>query len=222
MHKKIIIIIIAIILLFCAVLNSCQNSSLSQNQDPPTTTASPYEAQIKALEEQIVALRKNQTLSDAEIQAQIAELEALIEELRAKSTTTAAPQTTSVTTVPSPRSVFIYTLEGGKAIITGFTGEDEHIVIPAKIDGIEVYGIAANAFEDYRIKSVIISEGVEVIDWFAFYRCSDLESVTIPASVRRIGHSAFEGCATRFTIYCHDSSFAQSYAQSYGITYAII
>jgi hypothetical protein len=82
--------------------------------------------------------------------------------------------------------------------------------------------VSANAFEDYALKSVIISEGVEVIDWFAFYRCSSLESVTIPSSVRRIGHSAFEGCSTRFTVYCHDGSFAQSFAQSYGITYAII
>ena len=208
-------------LLLCAALNSCQNSS--QNPNPPSVTStSPYEAQIKELEEQILALRKNQTLSDAESQAQIAELEALIDQLRSESTRTTAQPTTQTPSTPSPRSVFIYTLEDGKATITGFTGDDEHIVIPARIDGFEVYGISANAFEDYQIKSVIISEGVEIIDWFAFYRCFYLESVTIPTSVRRIGHSAFEGCSTRFTIYCHDGSFAQSYAQSYGISYAII
>ena len=221
MHKKLIIIVTAIILLFCAALNSCQNSAQSQNP-PSVTTESPYEAQIKALEDQILALRQNQSISDAESQAQIAELESLIEQLRAESTATASPTTTQTSAAPSPRSVFIYSLEDGKATITGFTGDDEHIVIPAKIDGIEVYKIASNAFEDYGIKSVIISEGVEVIDWFAFYKCSSLESITIPASVRRIGHSAFEGASTRFTIYCHDASFAQSYAQSYGITYAII
>ena len=219
MHKKIAIITIAIILLICAVLNSCQNSAEVPDR-PSITTTSPYEAEIKALEEQIKALKQDQTLSSAESQAQIDELEALIAELRAESTT--APQSTSATTTPSARSVFIYTIEDGKAMITGFTGRDEHIVIPAKIDGIDVYGISANAFEDYAIKSVIISDGVEVIDWFAFYGCSSLESITIPASVRRIGHSAFDGCSVRFTVYCHDSSFAQSYAQSYGITYAII
>lgn len=221
MHKKLIIIVSVIILIFCAALNSCQNSTPDQNP-PIVTTASPYEAQIKALEEQIKALRQNQSLSDAESQAQIAELESLIAQLRAESSHATATSTTASQNSPSSRSVFIYTLEDGKAVITGFTGNDEHIVIPAKIDGIEVYGIAASAFEDYQIKSVIISDGVEVIDWFAFYRCSYLESITIPASVRRIGHSAFEGCSTKFTIYCHDTSFAQSYAQSYGITYAII
>lgn len=220
MHKKLIIIVSIIVLIFCAALNSCQNSAPDQNP-PKVSTTSPYEDQIKALEDQILALRQNQTLSDAESQAQIAELEALIDQLRTESTRTAAT-TEQSTPPPSSRSVFIYTLEEGKAIITGFTGDDEHIVIPAKIDGIEVYGIASSAFEDYPIKSVIISEGVEVIDWFAFYRCSSLESVTVPASVRRIGHSAFEGCSLRFTIYCHDGSFAQNYAQSYGITYAII
>ena len=219
MHKKIIIILTAILLLICAALNSCQNSATDKTP-PSVTTASPYEEQIKALEDQILALRQNQTLSDAESRAQISELEALIDQLRAESTRTTT--TTTASSAPSPRSVFIYTLEGGKATITGFTGDDDHIVIPAKIDGIDVYAIAASAFEDYQVKSVIISEGVEVIDWFAFYRCSYLESITIPSSVRRIGHSAFEGCSTRFTIYCHDASFAQSYAQSYGITYAII
>lgn len=221
MHKKLIITLIAIILLFCAALNSCQSSA--QKQDPPIVTSqSPYESQIKSLEEQLQALRQSQTLSDAERSSQIAELEAIIEKLQAESTTAASSTAAQSTTTPSPRSVFIYTLEDGKATVTGFTGDDKHIVIPARIDGFEVYKIAANAFEDYALKSVIISEGVEVIDWFAFYRCSSLESVTIPSSVRRIGHSAFEGCSTRFTVYCHDGSFAQSFAQSYGITYAII
>lgn len=219
MHKKLVIIVSVIVLIFCAALNSCQNSAPNQNP-PKVSTTSSYEDQIKALEDQILALRQNQTLSDAESQAQIAELEALIDQLRTENTRT--DTTAQSTPPPSSRSVFIYTLEDGKATITGFTGNDEHIVIPAKIDGVAVYGIKSGAFEDYPIKSVIISEGVEVIDWFAFYRCASLESVTIPTSVRRIGHSAFEGCSVRFTIYCHDASFAQSYAQSYGISYAII
>ena len=219
MHKKITIITIAIILVICAALNSCQNSAKEQTP-PSVTTASPYEAEIKALEEQIKALKQNQSLSAAESQAQIAELEAVLEQLRAQSTATSSTSTT--TTSPSARSVFIYSIEDGKAIINGFTGDDEHIVIPTKIDGFEVGRISANAFEGYGIKSVIISDGVSEIDWFAFYKCTSLESITIPASVRRIGHSAFEGCSKRFTVYCHDGSFAQSYAQSYGIAYAII
>ena len=222
MHKKIFIIVTATLLLLCAALNSCQNSA--QMPDPPAeTTTSTYEAQIKELQDKIQKLQQDQTLSETESQEQIAQLEALIEQLRSESTsTTTATQTTAAPTTPAPRSVFIYSLDAGKAVITGFTGSDEHIVIPAQIDGFDVYSIAANAFEDYSIKSVIISDGIEVIDWFAFYRCSKLESITIPKSVRRIGHSAFEGCSTKFTIYCHDSSFAQSYAQSYGITYAAI
>ena len=221
MHKKVIIIVISILLLLCAALNSCQNSEPTPDT-PSQTTTSPYDIQIKELQDKIQSLQQSQTLSDEESRQQIAELEAEIEKLRAESSTVTTAQTAATQTTPAPRSVFIYSLEDGKAIITGFTGNDKHIVIPSQIDGFEVYSIASNAFEDYSIKSVIISEGVEVIDWFAFYRCSELESVTIPASVRRIGHSAFEGCSTNFTIYCHDSSFAQSYAQSYGITYATI
>lgn len=96
------------------------------------------------------------------------------------------------------------------------------MVIPSQIDGFDVYSITSNAFEKYSFKSVIISEGVEVIDWFAFYNCKNLTSITIPSSVRRIGYSAFDGCGKNFTIYCHADSFAQSYAKSYGIPYATI
>ncbi len=215
MNKKIIFVTIALLLFSAILLNACQ-STPTPNPTPQTTT-SPYEALIRELEAKIIELQNDQTLSEEESQKQIEELEERIEQLRAEAT-----RTTTTTTSTKPRSIFIYSLEEGKAVITGYTGDDEHLVIPSHIDGLAVYSIASRAFEDYSFKSVIISEGVEEIDWFAFYRCENLESITIPKSVRKIGHSAFEGSASKFTIYCQDASFAKSYAQSYGIAYAII
>ena len=215
MNKKILSLALALLLLGAILLNACQSThSLSTT---PQTTTSPYEALIRELEEKIIELQNDQTLSEEESRRQIAELEERLEQLRSEAT-----KTTTTTKTENPRSIFIYSLEDGKAVITGYTGTDEHLVIPSHIDGLRVYSIASRAFENYSFKSVIISEGVEEIDWFAFYKCQNLESVTIPKSVRKIGHSAFDGVSSRFTVYCHDNSFAKSYAQSYGISYAII
>lgn len=211
-------------LFLCFVFILILLPSCASNKDDPGSTAASsttasYEMLIKALEKEIADIKKDQQLSENESNEKIEELLAKIEELKQQASTT---QVTTQATTTHARSVFIYSIENGKAIITGFTGKEESLVIPSEIDGFPVYSISSNAFEDYSIKSVIISEGVEKIEWFAFYNCESLQSVTIPSSVRRIGYSAFDGCHKSFTIYCHSDSFALSYAQSYGLTYAII
>ena len=49
---------------------------------------------------------------------------------------------------------------------------------------------------DYRsmIKNIVISDGITYIGSNAFFSCTNLESVTIPASVKTIGMCAFWGC----------------------------
>lgn len=217
MNKKALIIALTFALIFCSIFSACSKKASSAGT--PSETTSSYELLIKELEKKILELQQNHYISDAESQKQIDELQKEIDQLREQSKVTSST-TTSSTTLPS--SIFIYYIEDGRAIITGFTGTDEHMVIPSHIDGFEVYAVAANAFEKYSLKSVIVSEGVEEIDWFAFYNCKELTSITLPSSIRRIGYSAFDGCSKNFTIYCHADSFAQSYAKSYGIPYATI
>ena len=217
MKKRFLILILGISILICTALHSCAPEPTPQA--PSATDAnSSYELQIKRLEDALLKLQQSQYSAEAENEKLIKELQNEIAKLKAEASTTTPPETTK----PLPTSIFIYSIKDGKSVIDGFTGEDEHVVIPSEIDGFEVYGISSNAFEDYSFKSVIISEGVEHIDWFAFYNCKSLSSITIPASVRRIGHSAFSGCSKSFTIYCPSGSFAQSYAESYGITYVLI
>ncbi len=202
------------------IFTACKKES-EGSAPPPSVTTISYDHLIKELEDKILSIQKDSLLSEAEAQKQIAELQAQIEELK-KADVSSTSQTIPSATTTLSKAVFIYSIENGNAIITGFTGDGDTIVIPSAIDGFEVYGIASNAFEDYSFKSVIISDGVEKIDWFAFYNCKELQSITIPSSVRKIGYSAFDGCSKQFTIYCQSGSFAQSYAQSYGITYAVI
>ncbi|MCD8099057.1 MAG: leucine-rich repeat domain-containing protein [Oscillospiraceae bacterium] len=73
--------------------------------------------------------------------------------------------------------------------ITRFNGfEEEEMTIPSMIDGKEIKGIAENAFLGcVTVKTVHISEGIEVIENCAFKKCKSLENVTLPDTLRRIG-----------------------------------
>ena len=95
-------------------------------------------------------------------------------------------------------------------------------MIPSEIDGYPVIAIGDSAFSSQTLKSVIVSNGIEKLDWFAFRDCPALISITLPDSVTSIGYSAFAPQSKSFTIYCHNDSFAHKYAKSYGWSYAII
>ena len=56
------------------------------------------------------------------------------------------------------------------------------------------YGSSGAPWDDSRVKSAVIAEGVTSIGSYAFDDCKSLTSVTIPDSVTSIGDSAFCNC----------------------------
>ena len=110
------------------------------------------------------------------------------------------------------------TKDGTGVVITGYTGKQAAVTIPAKIQGYPVKEIGAEAFSlggeisratsrEYnapieidagtstRLTSVTIPAGVERIGGGAFFR-QPLTSVNIPTSVTFIGNAAFTGCSS--------------------------
>jgi len=79
----------------------------------------------------------------------------------------------------------------GTATITGYTGTDAEVVIPAQLDGLQVTGIANFVFSSKSfITSVEIPEGIKSIGDAAFDGCS-LQTIDLPDTLTRLGSWAF-------------------------------
>jgi len=84
---------------------------------------------------------------------------------------------------------------GDGAVITGFSGSGGSLTIPATLQDFPVKEIGDKAFyEQKRITSVVIPEGVTKIGSEAFMNNRDLTTVTIPSTVTSIGNGAFARC----------------------------
>lgn len=94
---------------------------------------------------------------------------------------------------------------GEEYAVTGYTGIDTEVKIPANYKSLPVTSIAENAFfANTRIKQVKIGENVKTIGKKAFQSCSDLANINIPDSVESIGESAFASCTGARTLHFGD------------------
>ena len=228
MKRKKALISLSLLIIIFTLFSSCasyQPQSASPQSNPPTDSAadSSNDIKIKQLESQIAILTQSQSASEEEYQTKLEYLQKELEELKKQNTTT-APDSSGDSNSNQNESTpnFIYEIENNCAIITGYTGSDETLVIPTSIDGYKVAAIADSAISSKTIKEVIVSSSVTKIGWFAFSNCPKLRSVTIPSSVTKIGYSAFGTADSSIIIYCQSGSFAQSYAESYGLSYTLL
>ncbi len=214
MKTRILIVVSCILIL---ILSACVK--IGDDNKQPTDD---YVTSISALEEKLGLMLSEQSKENRieieKLRTEIALLKQGNTDKDKEEDTTAGNSQTS----PPKASRFLYEVNDGKATITGYTGSETYIVIPSFIDGYAVEAVGESAFYSSKITTVIISEGVKRVDWFAFYTCPHLSSVTIPQSVTSIGYSAFEGSSPSFTVYCQQNSYAYEYAKSYGLSYVVV
>ncbi len=96
-------------------------------------------------------------------------------------------------------TLFDYTLDAdGNATITDYKGNAWTLIIPKTLDGHKVVTIGRNAFANSQskayLKTIVIPEGVTLIDECAFMGCLVLQKVTLPSTLRYIRNRAFSGC----------------------------
>lgn len=225
MKKTALGILFALLITFSCIFYSC--TATDNNDNIPIDTSqnhTDYINTIQDLENQILELKQNQYISEADRNKEISRLEALIAELKKATEDTGTPQLPESNTPQQSEkeSQFIYKVSESNAIITGYEGTETTLAIPYSIDGYTVTEIADNALESDIITDIIIPSTVNKIGWFSFEKCSALKSVTIPSSVQSIGYSAFPRTSSKLTILCSENSFALEYAKSYGINYTIV
>lgn len=77
-----------------------------------------------------------------------------------------------------------------------FTSGLTEIKIPANVKSLEEFSLSYCR----KLKTIVLSEGLEKIGRYAFCGCLVLSSITIPESVAEIGQNPFSGCAALTTI----------------------
>lgn len=116
---------------------------------------------------------------------------------------------------------YTYQLKKNFAVLTAYLGKDEHVVVPAAVDGYLVIALADRTFADCNVQSVTLPETIESIGWFTFYGCDNLEKVTLPAKLSSIGYASFDGCAPTLCLHVQEGSYAERFANSFGLRYEV-
>ena len=98
-------------------------------------------------------------------------------------------------------SAFTYRIsQYGKAVITGYTGNHETLVIPETLGGYPVAEIHMMAFQNCQARQLVLPYTMEQIAPDAF-RGAALESVVLHDSIRTISDDVFAGCDDLRTLY---------------------
>lgn len=92
---------------------------------------------------------------------------------------------------------YVYIAGADGAELVEYRGEiTETLTVPGSIDGITVVSIENGVFKgNTSLRSVVVPEGVKVVEIDAFRGCTALETVDLPSTLKRIGKGAFAGCS---------------------------
>lgn len=100
---------------------------------------------------------------------------------------------------------FDYSVHNGKIHLTNYKGAETQVVVPDKIDGLEVASLGGVFAENRDITSVVLPDGLTKIGAYAFDKCINLQSVNVPESVKNIERYAFRSCIS-LSVYCQAAS----------------
>lgn len=216
MKRLLLCIMVCLMMSGCAKVRIPEAEGSGEGNDPAGGEDAASLEEVARLERELALARMDQALLNADYENRIRQLEALLESVLPKPT---APTEAEPTETPAAdaETLYRYVENGGAVTVTAYLGNETEARIPTELGGFPVRAIGEGAFRNTAVVSVVIPEGVKALDWFAFYGCYRLSSVTFPASVTSIEYGAFELCASSLTFSCPAGSYAERYAKSYGI-----
>jgi len=101
--------------------------------------------------------------------------------------------------IPSNPSKFLYESDGQTITITGYSGIESTVTIPAAIDGLPVKAVAENAFREFTyLNKIYLPDSIETID-YAFVSCPDLTYVRLGSGIVSM-NGAFRNCTKLTTV----------------------
>lgn len=98
---------------------------------------------------------------------------------------------------------FSYSVSGGEATVTAYTGSSAALTVPDTLGGCPVTAIGYCAFRECEtLTHVTLPRGITAIGGSAFRDCFSLEQINLPDTLSVIGTHAFYGCPrlTQLTI----------------------
>jgi hypothetical protein len=112
------------------------------------------------------------------------------------------------------KGIITFPPETTKVTVKELEGMDDDIrviIIPALVSEIDFTGFTVKFSLDELVWIEVSQENKHFTAVDAFYSCEELEGVSIPAGVTKIGEGAFGDCP-KLTIHCVEGSVAHGFA----------
>lgn len=109
-------------------------------------------------------------------------------------------------TLLQPNGLMIAENDDGTLTVIGYNAiYGDELTIPAEIRGKQVAVIGKEALLGSELSKVVLSEGIEVIEYQAIRDCPELETLVLPRSLSSIGNYAFKNDALLTKVYYRGS-----------------
>jgi hypothetical protein len=94
-------------------------------------------------------------------------------------------------------------IQSNRITISKYLGSDMDVIVPAQINGIEVYDLDSFVFSEspanVNVKRVVLSEGIQKMELQALY-LSNIQEVVLPSTMRGIDRAMFNGVARQVAV----------------------
>lgn len=101
----------------------------------------------------------------------------------------------------TPASDFTYKASGKSISITKYNGNDTVVVIPETINGKNVISIAANAFVNKKVETLVLSKNIRSVLGGAFTKCGSLHTLYLPDMIINMKDNSFSDCPELSKLY---------------------
>lgn len=100
------------------------------------------------------------------------------------------------------KAQFTFATNNGTLTLTAYNGPGGVVAVPGFSNGLPVTDIGNSVFYgNSNVTSVILPNSVNIIEMFAFCRCTSLTNIIIPAGVTNLGYCSFELCNSLAGVY---------------------